>query len=223
VIVSIGSMAASGGYYLASSSNYIFADPTAIVGSIGVVGGKFVLSGLYDKLGLSTAVFSRGANAGLFSSDKPWTDVQRKQVHDWMKQTYDQFTERVMTTRKGKIADIDKVARGRIWMAPQAKELGMVDEIGGINDAIAYAAKQADMAPGSYDVRVVPAPRTLADLFTDNEESRLTIQPKVMVEDSLLSLLPGNERAALEEQIIVLKMMQQRPVALICPYIITTK
>jgi protease-4 len=223
VIVSVGSMAASGGYYLASSSDYIFADPTAIVGSIGVVGGKFVLSGLYDKLGLSTAIFSRGANAGLFSSDKPWSDTQRKQVHDWMKQTYDQFTTRVMTTRKGKIADIDKVARGRIWLAPQAKELGMVDEIGGINDAIAYAAKQADMTPGSYDVRVVPAPRTLADLFTDNEQSRLNIQPKMAAGDSILNLLPANERTAIEEQITVLKLMQQRPVQLVCPYVISTK
>jgi protease-4 len=223
VIVSVGSMAASGGYYLASSSNYIFADPTAIVGSIGVVGGKFVLSGLYDKLGLSTASFSRGANAGLFSSDKPWTDEQRKQVHDWMQQTYEQFTTRVMTTRKGKIADIDKVARGRIWLAPQAKELGLVDAIGGVNDAIVYAAKQADMAPGSYEVRVVPAPRTLADLFTDNADSRMNIEPHEMAGNSLLGLLPARDRASLEQEITVLRMMQERPVSLVCPYVISTR
>ena len=78
VIISVGSMAASGGYYLASAGDHIFADPSAIVGSIGVVGGKFVLTDLYNKLGVNTETFSKGKNAGLFSMDRPWTVEQRR-------------------------------------------------------------------------------------------------------------------------------------------------
>ena len=77
VIISVGSMAASGGYYLASAGDYIFADPTAIVGSIGVVGGKFVYTDLFAKLGLNTESFVRGKNADLFSSSTEWDDRQR--------------------------------------------------------------------------------------------------------------------------------------------------
>ena len=92
LVVSVGGMAASGGYYLASSGDYIFADPAGIVGSIGVVGGKFVTKDLFDKVGLSTEFFAKGRNAGLFSSNKEWDERQRRMVRNWMQQTYDQFT-----------------------------------------------------------------------------------------------------------------------------------
>jgi len=87
VIISVGSMAASGGYYLASAGDTIFADPVGIVGSIGVVGGKFVLKDLYGKLGLNTETFSKGRNAGLFSSDAPFSDKQKEMVQRWMTET----------------------------------------------------------------------------------------------------------------------------------------
>jgi protease IV len=221
VIVSIGSMAASGGYYLASSSNYIFADPTAIVGSIGVVGGKFVLRDLFDKIGIGTADFQRGANAGLFSSTTPWTPQQRQMVYDWMHQTYEQFTQRVMTTRKGKIKDIDKVARGRIYLASQAKDLGMVDAIGGLSDAIDRAARDADLPPDSYDVRIVPPPKTLADFLNGDEQTKLNLQPKMAADAGLLDLLPADQRTALQEQLNVLRVLQAHPVAVVCPYVIS--
>src|SRR5262249_10676023 len=159
VIISIGSMAASGGYYLASSGQYIMADSSAIVGSIGVVGGKFVARQLFDKIGVSTEFFSKGKNANLFYSDATWTEDQRRLVTRWMKHIYDPFTGRVMATRAGKIKDIDQVARGRIFLAKQALELGMVDAIGGVQDAIGYAAKQGKLS-GDYDVRVLPPPKT---------------------------------------------------------------
>jgi protease IV len=220
VIISVGSMAASGGYYLASSGNYIFADPSAIVGSIGVVGGKFVYRDLFAKVGLNTAVFERGANAGLFGSDAPWTDGQRKLVHDWMYQTYLQFTQRVMSTRKGKIEDIDKVARGRIYLAQQAKSLGLVDAIGGVQEAVAYAAKQADLAEGSYDVRVVPAPKTLADFFSGGDDTQTTVNPDSSAAplQMLLATLSPDDRQMLCQEIQTIQIFQRRPVALVCPY-----
>src|SRR5439155_23046499 len=89
VVVSIGSMAASGGYYIASAADRIFADPSAIVGSIGVVGGKFVYKELFDKLGVATETFSKGRNTGLLSSTQPFTDRQWRMLSTWMKQTTD--------------------------------------------------------------------------------------------------------------------------------------
>jgi protease IV len=228
LIVSIGGMAASGGYYLASSGDYIFADPSAIVGSIGVVGGKFVLKDLFGKVGLTTEEFTRGRNADLFSSNQPFTDRQRRMVTNWMRETYEQFTERVMTNRAGKIKDIDNVARGRIFIARQAKELGMVDELGGIEDAIAHAAKEADLKPGEYEVRTVPPPRTLADLFNggagDGSDARLPFKPKIQISaDSILRTLSPSMRRVIGQQLQMLELLQQRPVLLAAPFVITIK
>jgi protease IV len=207
LVISIGSMAASGGYYLASAGDYIFADPAGIVGSIGVVGGKFVMKDLFDKLGLSTEAFMRGKNAGLFSSN--------------------QFTERVMTTRKGKIKDIDQVARGRIFVAKAAKELGMVDELGGVEKAIGYAAKRADLKAGAFDVRIVPAPRTLADFFgggsADDPEAAAKI-PSVKVDPtSLFAQLAPGVRKALGRHVWLMQLLEDRPVTLMAPFVITTR
>jgi ClpP class serine protease len=142
-------------------------------------------------------------------------------VHDWMRQTYDQFTQRVMTTRKGKIKDIDKVARGRIFLADQARDLGMVDAIGGLSDAIAKAAQDADLPPGSYDVRLVPPPRTLADFLTGDVQSKVNLQPQMAAGGGLYDLLPADQRTALREQINVLRVLQTHPVAVVCPYVIS--
>jgi protease-4 len=226
VIISIGGMAASGGYYLASAGDYIFADPSAIVGSIGVVGGKFVMKDLFDKVGLTTESFNKGRNADLFSSNQRWNERQKRLVRTWMQQTYDQFTQRIMTTRSGKIKDIDQVARGRIFLAKQAKELGMVDELGGMNAALAYAADQANMKAGDYDVRVFPPPRTIADLFgaSGEEEARLPVAPRITINaDSVLHLLPAAQRKMLIQQVQMAQILEGRPVMLMSPYVITVK
>jgi protease-4 len=229
VIISVGTMAASGGYYLASAGDRIFADNTAIVGSIGVVGGKFVLKDLFDKLGVHTETFKRGTNAGLFNMDEPWTDRQRTMVTNWMKQTYEQFTQRVMSTREGKIKDIDTVARGRIFLARQAKELGMVDEIGGINDALAYAADRGELKAGDYDVKVLPAPKTLADYLNGNaaaerESAKLPIRPTIEIgPDSILKLAPPALRKALARELQMAQLLQQHPVILVTPYTVTLR
>jgi protease-4 len=224
VIVSVGSMAASGGYYLASAGDKIYADSSAIVGSIGVVGGKFVLKDLYDKLGLHTQTFARGQNVGLFSSSEPWSDKQREMVTGWMKQTYDQFTRRVMTLRKDKIKDIDKVARGRIFLARQAKALGLVDEIGGLQDAVAYAADKGGLKPGEYDVRILPEPKTLADYLMGNgPDAKSPIQSKIEIKDPVLGSLSPLLRRAMGRQLQMIQLLQDRPVVLVAPFDITIK
>jgi ClpP class serine protease len=136
-----------------------------------------------------------------------------------MRATYDQFTDRVMTTRQGKIKDIDAVARGRIFTAPQARDLGMIDAIGGFQDAIAYAAKQADLRPGEYEIRVLPQQRTLADMFNaGGSDSLMPFAPKIsLTADSLLRALSPSMRQAMEQQLSELLLLQQRPVILASP------
>ena len=224
VIVSVGGMAASGGYYLASAGDKIYADPSAIVGSIGVVGGKFVLKDLFDKLGLHSETFSKGRNAGLFSMSEPWSDRQRQMVTSWMKQTYVQFTQRVMKMRGDKIKDIDKVARGRIFLAPQAKSLGMIDEIGGIDDAIAYAAKKGNLEEGSYEIRILPQPKTLGDILTGNgADAAMPFRPKIQVNEPLLQGLAPIFAKGLGRQLQMLQLLQDRPVVLVAPFEVTIK
>ena len=224
VIVSVGGMAASGGYYLASAGDKIYADPSAIVGSIGVVGGKFVLKDLFDKLGIHDQTFSKGKNAGLFSMSEPWTDRQRKMVTSWMHQTYEQFTGRVMKMRGDKIKDIDKVARGRIFLAGQAKSLGLVDEIGGIQEAISYAATKGKLNDGSYDIRILPAPKSLGDLLTGNgADAAMPIKPKIEINAPLLSILPTAMQKSLGREIQMLMLLQDRPVVLVAPFEVSIK
>ena len=225
VVISIGSMAASGGYYLASAGDKIFADPSAIVGSIGVVGGKFVLKGVYDWAGVHTETFSKGKNAGLFSSSAPWDDRQRAMVTHWMEGTYKQFTQRVMKTRTGKIKDIDKVARGRIFLAKDAKELGMVDEIGGIDAALQFAAKDGGLAPGAYDIRVVPAPKSLGDMIMGGAaEAAFPFKPTVQIDpDSLLGVFSPAMQKSMGRELHMMHILQAHPVVLMAPYELTIK
>ena len=223
VIVSIGGMAASGGYYLASAGDYIYADSAAIVGSIGVVGGKFVMKDLFDKLGLTTETFARGQNADLFSSTRSWDERQRQLIRKSMQQVYDQFTARIMTTRSGRIQDIDKVARGRIFLAPDAMKLGMIDEIGGLETAIAHAAGKAGLGEGKYDVKVLPRPRTLADLIQGGGagvEARFSVK---LGGESMLDHLPPALRASVMQQATMMKLLERRPVVLMTPYSIIVR
>jgi protease-4 len=225
VIISVGNMAASGGYYLACSGERIFADPAAIVGSIGVVGGKFVTKDLYDKMGITTQTFSRGKNADLFGSDTEFTDKQRKMVQGWMTETYDQFTQRVMSTRGNKIAKIEDVAQGRVFIADQAKDLGLVDEIGGLDKAIAYAARISEMKPDGFEVRTVPAPKTIADLFSGGKLSADSpIRPKIEISaDSILKAMSKETRSMVGEQLQILELLQERPVVLAAPFAVREK
>ncbi len=229
VIISIGSMAASGGYYLASAGDHIIADPAGIVGSIGVVGGKFVLTDLYSKLGLSTKDFSRGENANLFSSNSKFDDRQKKMIQTWMKNTYEQFTDRVTKSRGSKVKNVDEIARGRIFLADDAIELGMVDQLGGLDTAITHAAEKVKLGKDDYDVTIFPPAPTFAEIISGRyrEEADMPIsKPKMQMQvnaDSFLHLLPRDLRHTLGQQLQLMQILENRPVALMSPFVLTTK
>ncbi len=158
LIVSMGNVAASGGYYVAMGADMIFADETTITGSIGVVGGKIVTAGLWNKLGVDWVPHARGANADIMNTLEPFSERQRTKIHDWMSEIYDIFKGHVTACRGDKLSKpIDKLASGRVFTGKQAVENGLVDKIGGFHDAIEFAARQAKIS--DYDVRVVPEPK----------------------------------------------------------------
>ena len=169
---------------------------------------------------------SNGSITGLWSfSYTTWTDRQRRMLTNWMKQTYEQFTDRILTTRKDKIKDIDLVAHGRIFLAKDAKALGMVDELGGIDSAVTYAAGKAELKPGEYDVRVFPQTRTLADLLAGgDEDAAMPFRPQTGLEmTTMLRTLSPSAAKLLTQQLQVLELFQRRPVVLVSPFVISVK
>ncbi len=160
VIASLSDVAASGGYYIAAGARKVVAEPGALTGSIGVVAGKLVLGGLFEKLGLNVAVFEEGGNAGMMSMFSKFSDEERGKLEQLVLRTYDIFLSRVAETRPGMaVADVDKVAQGRIWTGRQAAERGLVDTLGGIGEAVA-AAKEAAGIPPDQVVQIVHLPRS---------------------------------------------------------------
>jgi len=170
VVVSVGSMAASGGYYIAVGAPTIYADSPSLVGSIGVVTGKLATTDTMAKIGISTFAITRGKNAGLDLS-RPWTDEEIAVVTKHAQTTYDLFVARVTEGRGEKIANVDDVAQGRIFTARQAVENGMIDHIGGLRDAIVDARKQAGLQ--TSNLISLPKPKTFADVLfnADSDES----------------------------------------------------
>lgn len=164
VYISIGDVAASGGYYIAVAGDRIYASPESIVGSIGVVGGKIVLGELYSKVGLSVHRRSRGPLGDMFNSVEPFTPDQRALLEKSMQRTYDQFVNRVEQGRDEKLkAGIDDVAQGRVFTGRKAAELGMIDEVGDMQAAVEALAVAANLQPGTYDTLPMPAPLSLPE------------------------------------------------------------
>ncbi len=164
IVVSMGNVAGSGGYYVACASDTIFADANTITASIGVVSGKFATTAMWNKIGVTWHTYDRGANSGLFSSRGVFSDAERKQMRALMDEVYDDFKGHVVAIRGDRLKkDIDKLAGGRVFTGSQALELGLIDKIGGLEDAIAHVAEEAKIK--DYEIRVLPKPKTFIDLL----------------------------------------------------------
>ena len=164
LIVSMGNVAGSGGYYVACGADTIFADRTTITASIGVVGGKLVTTGGWEKLGVNWHAESRGRMAGMLSTAAPFTEEERAKFRHYMNTIYEVFKGRVVDGRKGRLTKpIDEIAGGRVFTGSQALELGLVDKIGGLQKAVRFAAGQAGIS--DYEIRVIPEPPTIFELF----------------------------------------------------------
>ncbi|MEO0587843.1 MAG: S49 family peptidase [Planctomycetota bacterium] len=167
VFVSIGGMAASGGYYIACAADEVYVMPQSIVGSIGVVSGKIVLGGTYEKLGIGVTRRERGPRSGMFNSVDAFTDEQRAVVRTSMQRIYDQFRDRVVTGRGNRLPDVGAIDAGRLFTGRQAIENGMADEIGGLSAAIAAAAERAGLGPDAYAVIDLPQPMSFQEYLSE--------------------------------------------------------
>jgi len=163
VWASVGSMAASGGYYVAVACDRIYVNPSSIVGSIGVVGGKIGMGGLYDWAKVGVVARARGPRASMLSTVGGWTDAERALVRAKMTETYELFTSRVSAGRPG--IDLSRTAEGRLFEGGRAVDLRMADRVGGLHAAIAPLA--ASLGLDQYDVMDFPAPRSLDEVIEE--------------------------------------------------------
>jgi protease IV len=145
IVAYMNGIAASGGYYIATASQWIVAQPGTITGSIGVITGKPITNGVFEKLRANRLEFTRGANANLYSDATPFTDNQRQRVRKSIEHIYAQFIERVARSRNLSLEAVDAVGGGRVWTGAQAKENGLVDELGDLNVALKKARQLAGL------------------------------------------------------------------------------
>lgn len=164
LVVSMGNVAGSGGYYVACAAEAIFAQPSTITASIGVLGGKFITTDMWGKLGINWHPHQRGKMAGMMGTAAPFSTEERAKIRHYMETVYDTFRGHVVDARGDKLTKpIEELAGGRVFTGKQALDLGLVDKIGGLTDAIKFAANSAHL--GEYEVRVIPEPPSIFDIF----------------------------------------------------------
>jgi protease-4 len=187
LIVSMGDYAASGGYYVAMAGDVILAQPGTLTGSIGVFSGKFNLRGFYDKIGISKEILDRGKRASIYSEYRPWNEDERAKVRQMNRTFYQDFVTRAAEGRKKSYEEIDAVAQGRVWTGAEAVREGLVDRLGGLDDAVEVAKERAGIAKtAEVAVVVLPERKGLIETLLERQEEN---GPDVV--------LPEDVRAAL--------------------------
>ncbi len=212
MVVSMANVAASGGYWIAMASDTIVAEPTTLTGSIGIYGGKFNMSGLYEKLGFSRDGVSSAPNADFFSDNRSFTDEERARFRHMLESGYQAFLERVAEARGMTTEQVHAVAQGRVWSGQLALEHGLVDELGGLERAIELAKEKAGFeASDRFELVVYPEKKSIFEaLLTSLMQSRSTtnlpletLRPQQLLERSplLKSLMRGETQALMPFQI----------------------
>jgi protease IV len=162
VVVSMGDIAASGGYYIACPAEVIVALPSTLTGSIGVLGGKLVVDNLLERLGVTTGTVQQGAHALMYSFRRGFSEDERARFAATVDAIYTDFVGKVAEGRRRPVAEIEAVARGRVWTGRDALEAGLVDELGGLRDAVRIARERANLpedAPVLGAIRIPPLAR----------------------------------------------------------------
>ncbi|MBV9302158.1 MAG: signal peptide peptidase SppA [Acidobacteriaceae bacterium] len=169
VVVSMSDYAASGGYFISVTGDPIVAYPDTVTGSIGVLYIRPNVRNLYNKLGIQEELLMRGKLADLDSESEPLSDAGRQKLHESIQATYTSFVSKVAAARKKSYDQIDPLAQGRVWMGAQARQNGLIDELGGLNRAIALVRRRAHLSPtGDTNLITYPPRRTLLDILTSS-------------------------------------------------------
>ena len=194
VIVSMGGVAASGGYWMATAADSIVADPLTVTGSIGVLGVFFDASGFFEnKLGVTFDGVQTSPYADMFTGLTAFSDEERALLERFIDQTYQAFLEKVADGRNMSVEDVQKIAQGRVWAGSAAQAVGLVDVLGGLDTAVEIAAERAGLAEDTYRIRTLPRPRTFFERFNE----ALTAQAATAWQQLILSPF---ERNLIEQQ-----------------------
>ena len=188
VVISMSDLAASGGYFISLTGDPIVAYPNTLTGSIGVIFARISLHGLYDKIGVNKQILKRGQYADLDSDYSPLTDDQRQKISGQIDAFYKGFVSRVADGRKKTFDQIEPLAQGRVWLGAQAKQNGLVDELGGLDRAVELVRQRAHIAAGDK-ITLVPYPgkRSVFDVFFGRSDDSGALESKV---EELLGKLP---------------------------------
>jgi protease-4 len=174
IIVSMGDVAASGGFWIATAGHRIVADPLTITGSIGVFGMAFDVSGLFEnKLGVTFDIVRTGPYADMYSGVRSLSPDEMRLLDKSTEEIYQNFLQLVAASRNMTVEDVDKVAQGRVWTGKQAQAVGLVDELGDLDRAIAIAAERAGLEIGTFRTRILPVPKTMLEQITESLNTHL--------------------------------------------------
>jgi len=181
VVISMGDYAASGGYYISMIGDHIFAQPNTITGSIGVFGGKLNFEGLYNKVGMNLHTYQRGAFANLFSSTSNFSEDEKSKYQEFLNGFYQVFITKAADGRNLTTEQIHQVAQGRVWTGTQALEHKLIDEIGGLEDALSKAGELAGIT--DYNVLTIPQPQSVLEEFLaelqGTKETKLSLETAI--------------------------------------------
>ncbi len=216
LIASVGDMAASGGYYIASAADEILAHPNSLVGSIGVVGGKFNFAGLAEEIGVSTFILQRGKRAAWSTPVRALNSTERQAFETLLRDTYDRFIDRVAVGRKMEREAVLAAAEGRVMTAQDGKELGLIDEMAGLSEALVRARAAGGLAPDA-PVELWPATKGIIDAINDllsgnGDDDARTLRRLWLRRYPLAATLP------LEPWTDMLQVLAAEHVALVPPY-----
>ncbi len=213
IVASMGDVAGSGGYYIAMGADKIIATPGTITGSIGVVGGKLAVQGLYKKLGITTETIERGRNSGLFNSSGPFTESERVVVRAMMVDAYDQFTSKAAEGRKMPVDSLRKLAGGRVYTGRQALANGLVDELGTLHDAIQSAKQLAGIDKDTkVTIERLPEPTNFFESLFGEQDA----EKEVRLGPALAPLAP--ELVDVAAKAYRLRAVFRQPAALVMPF-----
>jgi protease-4 len=180
LVISMSDLAASGGYFIAMTGDPVIAYPNTLTGSIGVFFGKVNLRGLYDKIGLKKELLTRGKFAAIDTDYGPLSDAERARLQTEIEVFYRGFVERVAAGRKRPYGEMEPLAQGRVWLGTQAKQNGLIDELGGIDRAIELVKQKAKIGAGEKITLVTyPQRRSLWDLLMNRSDDSAQVESRV--------------------------------------------
>ena len=180
VVISMSDLAASGGYFISLTGDPIVAYPNTLTGSIGVIFARLSLRGLYDKIGVNKQILKRGQYADLDSDYSQLSDDQRRKITGEIDAFYKGFVSRVADGRKKTFDQIEPLAQGRVWLGAQAKQNGLVDELGGLDRAVELVRQRAHIA-STDRITLVPFPgkRSIFDVLLGKADDSSALESKL--------------------------------------------